>query len=465
MTKFCQIKRPLSRLIFAGIIAGAMPSCSLEVFDPDIIQPEDVADPASIPVVIAGLVGDFQLAVDEWILYGGLITDEFITAGTFPTRREVQERQMLVANVSLNTDLWEPIHTSRFSADNAVANLLPLVGDPELEDRQELILEGIAFGQYYGAYARVMLAEMWCQSILGGGEPDAVNYESAPIGPDARMAQALTLFQEAETSATAAGLPAVAEAARIGQARANMWLGNYQQAAGIAASVDPDFEYVSEYSSNDISQYNRVYTFTYGDGNDVIRWTVGDGTEPTRFLEKFAYFDEWVNLGLILPNAPNPPFQSFDSQVVVQLQLIYGGGNPPPSAAGQSTPIIIASGFEADIYRAEALYRAGDITGAAALINSRITDPGANPHGRQFAPVSFTGDFETDIVEIGRAYSAGMWLTGQRHGFFRRLFLNDNVDLFPASQPGQDTAFPIPNQELDNNPDLSQSCPSGPPYN
>lgn len=465
MTRLRWIKRPLSRLVAISLLVGAIPSCGLDVVDPDIITPEDVADPASIPVVIAGLVGDFQVAVDEWILYGGLITDEFLTAGTFPTRREVQERQMLVANVSLNTDLWEPIHTNRFSADNAVANLTPLVGDPEFADQQELIQEGIAFGQYYGAYARVMLAEMWCQSILGGGDTESVNYESAPVGPDERMQQALTLFQSAEASATAAGRSDVAAAARVGQARANMWLGNYSQAASVAAGVDANFEFVSEYSSNVIAQYNRVYTFTYGDGNDVIRWTVGDGTEPSRDSEKFAFYDEWVDLGLIIPDAANPPFQSFDSEIEVHLQTIYGAGNPPPNTVGQSASILIASGFEADIYQAEALYRAGDLAGSAALINSRITDPAGNPHGKAFLPVSFTGDFETDIVEIGRAYLAGMWITGQRHGFFRRVFRNDNVDLFPSASPGSDTAFPIPNQEIDNNPDLSQSCPSGPPYN
>jgi hypothetical protein len=449
MTRFRWIKRPLRRLVVIGVLGGAIPSCNLEVVDPDIIQPEDVSDPASIPVVIAGLVGDFQVAVDEWILYGGLITDEFLT----------------VANVSINADLWEPIHTNRFSADNAVANLSPLVGDPEVEDQQELIQEGIAFGQYYGAYARVMLAEMFCQSILGGGDPEQINYESAPIGPDERMQQALTLFQQAEASATAAGRSDVAEASRVGQARANMWLGNYTQAAAIAATVDPDFVYVSEYSTNVIAQYNRVYTFTYGDGNDLIRWTVGDGTEPSRDNEKFDYYDEWLALDLIIPDVPKPPFRPFDTEIKVNLQLIYGAGTPPPNPVGQASPIPIAMGFEADIIEAEAMYRGGGLTGAAALINSRITDPGSNPHGKAFSPVSFTGNFEADIVEIGRAYEAGLWLTGHRHGFFRRVFLNDGVDLFPAASPGSDTAFPIPNQELDNNPDLSQSCPSGPPYN
>jgi hypothetical protein len=54
-------------------------------------------------------------------------------------------------------------------------------------------------------------------------------------------------------------------------------------------------------------------------------------------------------------------------------------------------------------------------------------------------------------------------LTGHRFGFVRRVLRNDNVDLFPAVQPGNDTAFPVVKQELDNNPDIGQACPSGAP--
>lgn len=464
MTKLRWIQRPLGRLAAVGLLAVVIPACSLEVFDPDIITPEDVADPAAIPVVIAGMVGDFQTAYDFWALYNGLITDEFLTAGTFPTRREVQERQMLVQNTSLNADLWEPIHTNRFSSDNAVANLVPLLGDPELEGQQELIQEGIAFGQYYGAYARVMLAEMFCQSILGGGDPEQVNYESSPIGPDERMAQAASLFQAAEASATAAGRSDLAEAARVGQAHANMWLGNYSQAASAAATVDPGFLFVSEYSSNDPSQYNKVYQFTYGDGGNPVRWTVGDGTEESRFFEKFDFYDEWVAVGLVDANPDPTSFQAFDQEIEIHLQTIYGGGFPAPNATGQAASMLIATGFEADIIEAEALYRSGNSAGAAALINSRLTT-GDNPFGKVFSPVAFTGDFEDDIAEIGRAYLAGLWLTGNRHHFVRRVLRNDGVDLFPDEQPGSDTAFPVPQQEIDNNPDLSTSCPSGPPWN
>jgi len=452
-----------ARLAACSVLGFSLSSCNLDVFDPDIITPESLGGPESIPVAIAGLVGDFQLAYDDYVLYAGLFTDEFILAGTFPTRQQVDFRTVDTNNISLNSDLWEQIHTNRFSADNAVATLQPLVGDPEFEADQELINQGVAFGQFYGAYSRVMMAEMFCASILGGGREEEINYEGAPVSPTERMQDALALFQQAEASATAAGEADVATAARVGQARAQMFLGNYSQAASVAGTVDPDFEFVAEYSSNLPAQYNEVYTFTYGD-SQVLRWTVGDGSEASRNFERFAFYDEWSDVGLLDPDPPFPTFSSFDATIEVHLQLIYGGGEPPPSANGQRAPIFSSTGFEADIMRAEAAYRSGDLAGAAVIINNRLTT-GDNPYGKEFAPVAFTGTFESDIREIGRAYEAGMWLTGHRLHFFRRVFLNDGLDLWWPGHPGSDTTFPIPQQEIDNNPDVSQGCASGPPWN
>jgi hypothetical protein len=458
MIKLRWLKRPWTGLTAVAVLALALPACNLDVSDPDIVTPEDATDPATLPDVISGMVGDFQLAFDDYVRDAALFTDEFLLAGTFPTRQEMNQRQMLVQNVTINTDLWEKQHVSRFSADQVVD---VLSGDVSEVD-PDVVSRGLAFGRYYGAMARVMMAEMFCQSILGGGDPEAINYESAPIGPDARMEQALALFQQAESSATAAGEQSLAVAAAMGQARTNMWLGNYAAAAAAASQVSPSFTFYSEYSSNVPAQYNEVYTLTYGD-TEVIRYSVGDGLLPSRNFEVFPYYDEWVALGLVNPE-PGGSFLAFDRSVPVRLQTIYGASVPPPSASGQAAPILISSGFEADIIQAEVMYRNGDMAGASALINSRITDPAANPHGKAFSPVAFTGDFATDIAEIGRAYLAGMWLTGYRLHFMRRVYRNDGVDLFPPLTDGSDTAFPVPQQELDNNPDISQSCPSGPPW-
>ena len=74
------------RVTGIAVLAGALSSCSLDVFDPDVVTPDDVSDPASLPVAIAGVVGDWQLMHTAYARYTGMFVDEFISSGTFPTR-------------------------------------------------------------------------------------------------------------------------------------------------------------------------------------------------------------------------------------------------------------------------------------------------------------------------------------------------------------------------------------------
>jgi len=439
-------------MLAAALLSVA--GCGLDVTDPDIVEPEDVyEDPNSVSLILAGLVEDFQSGMDLYVLFSGMFVDEFIHANTYPNQIRVDRREILPGEVR---EPYVQLHVSRMSADVALSSFERMQENPGADP--ELLRRGIAYALYYGAYARLLLAEMYCQSILGGGDPTAAGFEPAPLLPDERMRDALARFAEAEEAAGAAGLQDLAKAARIGRARSQMWLGEYSAAASLIAGVDPEFRFLARYSSNSPLQWNYVYAYTHGDVVE-IRYTVGDGSAPQRFLERFAFYDEWVDIGLIDPE-PAPRFRVF---IPGSLQLIYGGREVPPNPTGRAAPIIIASGFGAAIMQAEAAYRAGDLVQAELLINGRLTT-GVNPHGKTFAPVRFTGDFEADIREIGRAYSAGLWLTGHRLGFMRRVVRNDGVDLYPAEQPGRDTAFPLMLQEVDNNPSVDEACPTGRPW-
>ena len=128
------IRRPWTGAV-AGVAALALvlSSCSLDVFDPDVVSPDDVSDPASLPIAVTGAIGDLQFALDDYALYSGLFTDEFLLAGTFPTRQEVDERRINFTNTTLNTELYELMHSSRFSADNLVASAQSLVGNEEAD--------------------------------------------------------------------------------------------------------------------------------------------------------------------------------------------------------------------------------------------------------------------------------------------------------------------------------------------
>lgn len=456
--------------LLAAVLLVPAAGCDdlLEVEDPDIVTPDQLEGPAAVPLVTRGVVGDFHEAVDDYVLYSGLFTDEFILAGTFPTRIDVDERVVLLDpdNGTLTADIWTSMNVSRASADRAAENFAASLGDPEFEEVEGELLEGIALAEFYGAYIRVMFSEMYCASVFS--DPETFEFGS-PVGSDARMQEAIELFQQAESSAQDAGRTDVATAARVGQARGLLWLGDYAGAAQLAETVPEDFVFVAEYSANQPSQNNEVHQLTYG-VIAQLRWTVGDGTIARRHNELWPYFDEWEAQGLVVDDPAG--FEAVEVGVDVNLQLLYDQ---------QGRNIVLASGWEAQMIIAENELRSGQAQAAEDRVNALLADPGLNPMTvvnpsltsertvggvtapamGAFQPVDFTGDLESDLAELARARAAGLWLTGERQGTLRRFITEDGLDLYPQGTQGDDIFFPIPQQEVDNNPNVSASCPSG----
>lgn len=444
----------------AVVLALGLAGCEeglLEVNDPDVVQPDALQGPDAVPIRINGIIGDFHDAYDDYVLYTGLLTDEMILAGTFPTRIDVDERnvQQDPDNGSVNADLYEPMHVSRASADEGAAVFQQALGNDEFSEVQGQVRDGIAVARFYGGYQRVLFAEAYCQSIFGG--PDG---ESAPVGPDARMEEALSMLQEAETAASEAGLSDLATAARVGQGRALLWLGRYQEAASAVSGVSDEFVYFSEYSGNTTAQYNEIFQYTTGTIT-ALRWTVGDGTADNRHNERWPYFQEWVDQGLL---DPDTDLEAAEIGVPVVLQLVYDG---------PASNIPIASGWEARMIEAEAELRAGNDQEAEDLINPLLTTPSLNPLTAvnpsladdlgPFETVDFSdGGFDaaTDLPQLARARAAGLWLSGQRQATLRRFAEEDGVDLYPQGTQGDDMSFPIVQQEIDNNRNVSSACGS-----
>ena len=443
----------VAALLAATVVLAGCEDGLLDVEDPDNVTPEVLQGPGAVSLRTNGVVGDFQEAFDDWVNYTGLFTDEFILSGTFETRIDVDRRNVQAdpENGSLNADLYEPIHVSRTSADTAVSLFRAALDDPDFSDVVGELEEGIALGLLYGGYIRVFLAEGYCQSIIGG--PDG---EQGPLLPDARMEQALSRLQEAENAAGTAGMPDVATAAQVGQARALMWLGRHGEAAAVVADVPDDFFFEAEYSGNTVEQYNEVYARTWGDVFQA-RWTVGDGDDFPRENEEWPYLDEWVSLGLIDLDSG---LEGLEIGVDIALQQLY---------TERDSPLPIATGWEARMIEAEAMLRAGDAEAAEDLVNDLLSSPSINPMTRinpglgsiTFAPVDFTGSLADDLPQLARARAAGNWMSGQRQGYFRRWRTGDGVDLYPDHSPrgADDISFPITQQEIDNNPNVSSSCP------
>ena len=458
---------PLQRwlsLVLAGVLV--LPACNgiLDIDQAGIVVFEDVeaSGPAAVPALVNGMVGNYQEVVDDVIRYSALLTDEMILSGTFETRLEVDRRRIQVNNGTLTGAMYTPLHRARMQADTTVNLLQNRLQDPAFEEVLDELNEGIALGKLYGGFSRILMAELYCWSILTGMFP-----ESSPLIPDDRMSQALTFLQQAETQAAMAGLEEIRLAAIAGQARAHLWLRNFPQAAALAAAVPRDFVQWAEFSQNDPVQYNEMYMFTWGD-IQAIRWTVGDGTRPTRGNERWEHFDEFISLNL-LEFEPGG-FTAFSSVFPVSLQGLYNRAD---------SRVLMASGAEAMLIRAEAAVRSGQTATAELLLNDLRSDYslratvqwGVDPpdSGNELVDLTLAGTFAQDLRTVAAERARELWLTGDRLTTSRRLRLDPtvNIDLFPPVKTriggGDDIAFPIVQLELDNNPNLSSgdACPAG----
>ena len=456
----------MRRLAALGPMLLAAAACGgvLDVDEGGVIDFEDLqsAGPSAVPALVNGIVGAYQEALDDVVRYTSLITDEMIMSGTFETRADVDRRRIQPSNETLTASIYTQIHVARMQADTAVALLEEKLPDPAFASVETEMREGIALGKLYGGLSRLWLGEMYCWSILTG-----MSTEAAPISPNARVDEARAFLVDAEGRAGPLGMDDARLAAVVGQARAHLWLGNYAQADVLALAVPRSFAYWSEYSYNEPEQFNEMYQFTWGDV-EGIHWTVGDGTTPERGNERFEHFDEFVRLNLI--EIEPEGFQAVSSSTPVMLQKIY---RRPDSR------ILIASGVEAQLIRAEVAVRTGQTLVAEQLINDLRADYsfratvnwGVEPPAPADAllPLVLTDTLQTDLRTVADERARELWLTGDRLTTARRLRRDATVaiDLFPPVKTGvgggDDVAFPIVQLELDANPNLAptQACPAG----
>jgi len=446
------------------LLLGGCGDSLLETDLGGIIVPADLdaAGPAAIPTLVQGMVGDAQEALDDLARYSALLSDEMILAGTFPERHQVDLRRIQVANSQITEELYVPLHRARFQADTLIVLFEGRLDDPAFADAGKELRAGIARARLYAGFTRIWLAELYCWSILTG-----VSEEAAPLLPDARMLEAIGILEVAATEAAAIGNSTLRFAALMGQARGYLWLREYQTAAQLAAQVPRNFVFWGEYSNNDPVQFNEVYAFTWGDTQE-IRWTVGDGSSALRGGERFPYLATFASLNLVR-NRP-AGYRAFNSSIPVVLQMLH---RRPESR------ILLASGIEAILLRAEVAVRAGQTALATSLLNELRADYtlratlqwGVDPpaSGNPLQPLALTGSVDPDLRTIAAERARELWLSGDRLTTLRRFRRDPEVpiNLFPAVKSaiggGDDTAFPMVQREIDQNPRLhdGQACPAG----
>jgi len=422
----------------------------LDVDDPDVVLPETMEGPETLPAVRAHAFAEFSVSYGAnpalgrtgEILNSGLLADEFIHTGTFDTREAIDRRVVVNTNPHVQT-AFHDLHRARIAAERATD--LFSRHDPNTAHHAEM--------HNLAGYTYVMFGENYCSGVpFSRIAPDGTLDYGEPETTSQTFSRAATHFEEALNVAVAAGSEGQQNLARLGHARALLGLGQYDAAAAVAAQVPTEYEYVIFHSETSTRQNNGVWSFN----NSAGRWSVADNEGGNGLPYRT---DGRIDGEVLDPRIPS--FHVGGAQRTALRPDEHWGQLKYPDRASNT---VLASGIEARLIEAEAVLRQGvaGIPRFLELHNGVRATVGLGP----LDPIeigTMTQVQREDLHFQERAY--WLWLTSRRLGDLRRLMWDYGrlqEHLFPVGQHhrggsyGTDTNFPIPFDEQ-NNP-LAAEC-------
>ena len=236
----------------ALIAAGSLTACDslLEADAPSRILESTLLQPSNATVLIAGVVADFECALNNYVAAAGTITDEFMDSQANAAIWDLDRRTSNPATALYATGgcgglggLYTPISVARFQADQAV-KLLTGWTDAQVPARSALIARALA----YAGYSYILLGEGFCSSAVD-------------LGPELTPAQVFALAEQRFTTAiSTAGVPDdVKNMSLVGRARARLNQNKRTEAAADAALVPVNFVFNARTTAASGRAENRVF--------------------------------------------------------------------------------------------------------------------------------------------------------------------------------------------------------------
>ena len=431
-------KRFWPALLMAALLAGTS-ACNtdelLEVIDPDLVTPDNVQGAKGADLFWAGALGQFGEAYSGgnggMVAYTGMFSDEFHLSGTFPTRNEVDRREIDEQNGTMEGQ-YRQLHRARVAAVNATEKLVEFTpGDSRIAEMNS-----------FTGFTLIFFGENYCSGVPLGQTPNDGNIVQGERQTTTQLFDA-ALASFTSAAAATAGSSDQANLAAIGRGRALVNKGDYAGAASAVGGVPTSWQYlIRQKGGGAFNQRNAIYELN----QSQRRWSISDmeGGNGVAFRTSSDSRVPWVDNGGI----------GFDEQTPLLEQLKY------PS---WDADVVLADGTEARLIEAEAalnaspadiatfMTRLNDLRTAAGL--AVLVDPGAT-----------AGRIDMLFEERAR------WLFGTAHrlGDLRRLirqYGRTEDAVFPSGAYfkggiyGSDVNFIIPFEESENpNVDPTAIC-------
>jgi hypothetical protein len=413
-----------TRALAVGALAlvASLAACDslLEVENPGAVEASDLDNPALAQTLVNGALGQFECAYTSYVISTSLLADETINAsgwlningwGWRGLELETITGSCPTGRTATGLGAYTPLQQAAYLTSDG-ARLIEGFDEADVGgDKAEML----ALLEAYGAYARLLLGEGFCEMALDQG-PLMAPSEVVTLSEE-RFTQALTLAQ-------AAGNTELEYMARVGRARARLDLGDAEGAYADAALIPEGFVWSAEYSTIDGVRENRVYNL-----NVLNRYV---SVQPASYADLMV---EGVPDTRVL--AENSGVPGHDGATTHWYQGKYpSAGSPIPIASWAEAKLIMA-----EAHLDEAKTHIDELRAAQSLPALTVTGTETDP------------ELLAIVLEERRRQ---LWLEGHR--------LNDMLrhDLpFPqgANHKGQlygpITCMPLPEQEKRANPNIS----------
>ncbi|MBL8961559.1 MAG: hypothetical protein JNJ98_16990, partial [Gemmatimonadetes bacterium] len=243
------------RAVLGALCLSAL-ACSefLAVDNPNVIDADNIDPVADATTLANSAQQNFAAALGWSIMYQSWFTGESQVAETFPTRNEFGRRDVQQSNGNLNVDLWGTLSTAAASTQLVLQLALP-TPTTNINFVRSALWRGYSF---------VLMAETFCSGTVDAG-PE--------LTTTAMVDSAVANFTRAITIGAANGTAdavALANAARVGRARAQLPGGRKAEALSDAHAVPAGFSFTLAYI-DDLANRNRL-------GNRLWQFTLDRGS-------------------------------------------------------------------------------------------------------------------------------------------------------------------------------------------
>ncbi len=432
--------RPIVGATVAAAILVTATGCDsfLEVKNPTVIDASTVDPVADAPTFSLSALNNLFDAFDNFIVYGAWFSGEAWEGDTFPTRTDIGRRTIDfvegvgTTNGTVNGDIYEPLARAIATGENVQ---VLLAGLPDATSNINVVR-----ATYASAAGILFESELFCQTVISSSLADLGSPLTSTEGAAAAEERFRRVISQGTAVNTAESLK-LANAARVGLARALLFQGKNAEAITAAGEVPADFELFApkvDDPSNRDALGNTVYSFTLARQSLVV---------PPYYR---ALNDPRVTSDLTI--TASGPQKAQDNFFDFHFQTKY---------TGWGDDIRLASGLEARYLAAEAQLNLGNPDPALALIAEREAAGEGAASGDDVDFVATRGTMTYLLDQKARDF----FLEGTKMGDWRRNPLTAPY-VPPAGSPyyntseggvfGTQTCMPLPDDEILNNPNFKK---------